>query len=274
MDGKVGLDAKNSLSFPEKIADDAMVPALSRGFAILDLVGKNPGIDFTTIHSRLGLPKSSAHNLLTTLSQLGVIRMQSDRGFVLGLKLTELGNFAAGQRFSESEYLPLLRSLAAELRLTCHLGVLEGREAVYLSKVECDHPIQVNSWVGKRFSLHCSALGKVLLAWLPDSELEPILAQILWTRNTRHTIVDATAMRAHLREVRARGWASDDEENVPDIRCVAVPVFDRDHIVAAAISAVGTILQVEEKQFAMLAPRLISVASEISRRVFGNQRPV
>ena len=148
-----------------------MVPALVRGFAILDLIGKNPGLDFTAIHTRLRLPKSSAHNLLTTLSQLGVIRIQPDRGFVLGLKLTELGNFAAAQRFSETEFLPLLRNLAAELRLTCHLGVMEGREAVYLSKVECDHPIQVNSWVGKRFSLHCSALGKVLLAWLPEAEL-------------------------------------------------------------------------------------------------------
>jgi DNA-binding IclR family transcriptional regulator len=270
MDGKAGLEAKNALNNLDKIVEDATVPALVRGFAILDLVGKNPGLDFTAIHTRLGLPKSSAHNLLITLSQLGVIRMQPDRGFVLGLKLTELGNFAVAQRFSEAEFQPLLRSLAAELRLTCHLGVMEGHEAVYLSKVECDHPIQVNSWVGKRFPLHCSALGKVLLAWLPEAEQERILAQILWTRNTRHTIVDAAAMRAHLRQVRARGWATDDEENVLDIRCVAAPVFDRDKTVVAAISAVGTVLQVEKGQFAILAPRLIEVANEISRRIFGN----
>jgi DNA-binding IclR family transcriptional regulator len=269
MEGKTGLEAKSALNVPAKIIEDSMVPALVRGFAILDLIGKNPGLDFTAIHTRLRLPKSSAHNLLTTLSQLGVIRIQPDRGFVLGLKLTELGNFAAAQRFSEAEFLPLLRSLAAELRLTCHLGVMEGREAVYLSKVECDHPIQVNSWVGKRFSLHCSALGKVLLAWLPETELARNLAQIIWTPNTRHTIVDAGAMRAHLQQVRARGWATDDEENVPNIRCVAAPVFDRNSTVVAAISAVGTILEVEKGQFEILAPRLIEVANEISHRAFG-----
>ena len=145
-------------------SSDMVVPALTRGFAILDLVAKNPGLDFTSIHGRLGLPKSSTHNLLSTLSRLGLVRMRPDRGFVLGLKLTELGAFAASHRFVEAESLPLLRALASELQLTCHLGVSEGAEAVYLSKIDCDQPIRVESWVGKRFSLHSSALGKVLLA--------------------------------------------------------------------------------------------------------------
>jgi DNA-binding IclR family transcriptional regulator len=75
-------------------------------------------------------------------------------------------------------------------------------------------------------------------------------------------------MRAHLDLVRARGWATDDEENVPNIRCVAAPVFDRQHNVVAAISAVGTILQVDQSRLALIAPRLTAVATEISRRAF------
>ena len=82
---------------------ESAVPALIRGFAILDLIARSPGLDFTTIHSRLGLPKSSTHNLLATLCRLGVLQLQSDRSYVLGLRLTELGNFAAGQRFIEKE---------------------------------------------------------------------------------------------------------------------------------------------------------------------------
>ena len=88
--------------------------------------GEKSRLDFTSIHGRLGLPKSSTHNLLGTLSRLGVLRMRPDRGFVLGLKLTELGAFAASHRFVEAESVPLLRALASELQLTCHLGVSEG----------------------------------------------------------------------------------------------------------------------------------------------------
>ncbi len=248
---------------------ESAVPALIRGFAILDLIARAPGLDFTAIHSRLGLPKSSTHNLLVTLCRLGVLQLQSDRSYVLGLRLTELGNFAAGQRFIEKESVPLLRDLAHEERLTSHLGVREGREAVYLSKCECDQPIKVDSWVGKRFSLHCSALGKVLLAWLPERELARALADMAWDKRTAMTIDRPDEMRRHLAIVREQGFATDDEENVPNIRCVAAPVFDRKGAVVAAISAVGTVLQVDVARFAALAPRLMAVAGEISRRSFG-----
>jgi DNA-binding IclR family transcriptional regulator len=269
MDGMSVIKTAETEGVQDQNGDAGLVPALTRGCAILDFLAKHPGADFTAIHSALSLPKSSTHNLLAALGQLGLIGPQGARGYVLGLKLAELGNIAAGQRFSAAEFTPLLRRLADELQLTCHLGVLEGREAVYLSKVECDHPIKVDSWIGKRFSLHCSALGKVLLAWLPEAELTRALVDISWTANTRTTITDPERMRAHLTLVRQRGWATDDEENVPDIRCVAAPVFDREQHVAAAISAVGTILQVSTERFEALAPRLQAAAQEISRSAFG-----
>jgi DNA-binding IclR family transcriptional regulator len=249
--------------------EDALVPALFPGFAILDLIAANPGLDFTAVHSKLGLPKSSTHNLLSSLCKLGALRLQVGKTYTLGLKLAELGNFAAGERFIEAMALPLLRRLGAELYLTCHLGVREGREAVYLSKVQCDHPIKVDSWVGKRFSLHCSALGKVLLAWLPAADLDRALAEIEWRKNTDKTITNPAEMKRHLAAVRDCGWAIDDEENVPEIRCIAAPIFDRRGRVAAAVSAVGTVLQVTPGRFETLAPRLLNAAAEISRVTFG-----
>jgi DNA-binding IclR family transcriptional regulator len=250
-------------------AEDSLVPALSRGFAILELVGANPGLDFTAIHSRLRLPKSSTHNLLATLCHLGALRLQGEKTYTLGLRLAELGNFAAGERFIETAALPILRNLAAALHLTCHLGVMEGCEAVYLLKVPGYQAIQIDSWVGKRFSLHCSALGKVLMAWLPPSELDHVLSQIDWRHNTPNTITNAAKMKRHLISVRERGWAIDDEENVPEIRCVAAPVFDKSSKVAAAISVVGTVLQMTPERFDKFAPRLLTAASEISRATFG-----
>jgi DNA-binding IclR family transcriptional regulator len=250
---------------------ESAVPALIRGFAILDLISQSPGLDFTSIHSRLGLPKSSTHNLLVTLCRLRVLQQQSDRSYVLGLRLTELGTFAAGQRFIEKESVPLLRALAREERLTCHLGVREGREAVYLSKCESDQPIKIDSWVGKRFPLHSSALGKALLAWLPPHELARAIDDIAWDKRTTNTIGAPDDLQAHLALVRAQGYATDDEENITNIRCVAAPVFDLKGGVVAAISATGTVLQLDKARFEQLALRLITVSSEISRRSFGTK---
>jgi DNA-binding IclR family transcriptional regulator len=241
------------------------VPALFKGFGILDLIANEPGLGFAAIQQRLGLPKSSCHLLIASLCRLGVLQMQADRSYVLGLRLFELGAQAANQRQIDQEALPHLRKLAADVQLTCHLGVREGLEAVYLAKVECEREIKVNTWVGKRLSLNSSSLGKVLLAWLPEGELEEILQHLDWTRKCPNTLTDRTLFKAHLAEVRRRGWATDDEEDIPNIRCLAAPVINMQGEVIAALSAVGTVLELDRTDFSVLAERVCTAASDISR---------
>ncbi len=241
-----------------------LVPALTKGFTIVDLVAHEPGLTFNQIQKRTGLAKSSTHQLITTLCQLGLLHVLPEGKHVLGLRLFELGTMAAGQRGVEREALPFLRTLANEVQMTCHLGVLEGHEAVYLAKVEGDLPIKVNTWVGKRLSLYSSSLGKALLAWLPEPQLEHVLSRVEWQRKTANTITDFQALKEHLALIRSRGWATDDEEDVPNIRCVAAPIQDMRGNVVAAISVVGTIMQVDVARFPALAARVCAVAEEIS----------
>ena len=144
---------------------------------------------------------------------------------------------------------------------------MEGAEAVYLLKVEGSREIRVNTWVGKRLSLHSSSLGKVLLAGLPEGELGSILEQISWERKTPHSIVDPDAFRSHLQAVRERGWAIDDEEDLINIRCVAAPVRDMQGQIVAAISAVGTVLDISQDRFDELAGALCATAREISQHL-------
>ena len=173
---------------------------------------------------------------------------------------------------SSAHPLPTLKALAQDVQLTCHLGVMEGAEAVYLLKVEGSREIRVNTWVGKRLSLHSSSLGKVLLAGLPEEELGEILKQITWERKTPHSIVDPGIFRSHLQEVRERGWAIDDEEDLLNIRCVAAPVRDMGGQVVAAISAVGTVLDISQDRFDELAGALCATAREISQHL-GHSMP-
>lgn len=239
-------------------------PALTKGFAILDVVAQEPGISFAGIRARLGLPNSSCHHLITTLCKLGALQQQANRGYTLGLRLFELGTLAANQRQLSELALPPLKELALRSQLTCHLGVMEGGEAVYLLKVEGSQDIRVNTWSGKRLSVHSSSLGKVLLAWLPAAELDEKLQGLSWERKTANTLPDAAAFRAHLLQVAQRGWAFDDEEDVPNLRCVAAPVRDHAGHVIAAVSAVGTVLHIAPDGFADLASQVCATAREIS----------
>lgn len=250
----------------------SVAPALTKGFAILDLIACEPGLGFAEIRDRLGLPNSSCHHLITTLCQVGALQARADRGYVLGLRLFELGAQAGNQRQLHELALPMLKDLAQQTQLTCHLGVMEGAEAVYLLKVEGSREIRVNTWVGKRLSLHSSSLGKVLLAGLPESELDQILALVSWERKTPHSIVDPKVFRSHLRTVRERGWAIDDEEDLVNIRCVAAPVRDIQGNVVAAISAVGTVLDISQERFDELATTLCATAQDISQ-LLGHTAP-
>ena len=246
------------------IEEKSTAPALTKGFAILGLVAQEPGLSFAAIRTKLGMPNSSCHHLVTTLCRLGALQMQPDRGYVLGLRLFELGSIAASQRRLGEFALPALKLLAQETRLTCHLGVMEGNEAVYLLKVEGNNEIRVNTWEGKRLSLHSSSLGKVLLAWLPTAELEKKLGNLNWETKTVNTIATAEVLRSHLEEVRKRGWAFDDEEDIANLRCVAAPIVDADGRVVAAISAVGTILNISKDRFESLAEQVCRTAGRIS----------
>lgn len=240
------------------------VPALKKGFDILGLVSKRPGIGFTAIRTELKLPKSSAHTLLLSLRELGALYQRPDGGYVLGLRLFELGSIAANQRNVTEFAVPFLQDLAREVELTCHLGVLEGNEAVYLAKLECEQPIRISSWIGKRVSLHSSSLGKCLIAWRPEEEVDRTLSTIDWIKKLPNTIPDVETYKHNLEVVRTNGWAIDDEEDVRNLRCIGAPVYDMSGKVIAAISVAGTTFQIDDNRIPFLAARLREVAQDIS----------
>ncbi|MFT4173345.1 MAG: IclR family transcriptional regulator [Rhodocyclaceae bacterium] len=255
----------NATLTTEAPEEKSAAPALTKGFAILDLVAREPRLSFAAIRNRLGLPNSSCHHLVTTLCQLGALQQQPDRTYLLGLRLFELGTIAAGQRQIEQFALPVLQALAQDVQLTCHLGVMEGSDAVYLLKIEGNPRIHVNTWVGKRLSLHSSSLGKVLLAWLDEDELMRKLAKCTWEAKCPNTITSVAAFRRHLGDVRERGWAYDDQEDILNIRCVAAPIFDVSGRVIAAISTVGTVLDIDAARVDELTRKVTQAAATISR---------
>ena len=244
------------------------VPALGKAVALLEVIAREPGLRFTGIQERLGMPKSSTHHLISTMCELGLIKQRSLGSYGLGHKLLELASIAKESNDLQRDAMPLLREFAKRVQLTCHLGVFEQGEAIYIARVEGARDIVVKSHVGQRFPVYCSALGKSLIAWLAPELLDVVIANLPFEKRMPKTVTNAADLRLQLADVRRRGWALDDEEQAPNCRCIAAPIRDRDGVVVAAISAVGTLEQVDDRRVEMLAAQVIDAASYISEFVY------
>jgi IclR family transcriptional regulator, KDG regulon repressor len=231
-------------SSPPTARPKNMVQAIERAAAILDVLGRAPqGVSIGEIAAQTGLAKGTAHRLLASLVHFDFVRQDSGtRRYQLGFKLVELGNRLLNQIDLRDDARPFLLALAEEVQETVHLVVRDRDEALYIDKVAL-HPkrsgLQMVSHIGSRTALHSSAVGKILLAALPEEDFAGIIARRGLSRRTEKTITDATELRRHLEDVRRKGYAVDDEENEKGIRCVGAPVSDAEGKVVAALSVSG-----------------------------------
>ena len=231
----------------------SQIPALDKFVRVCDFLMLRNGATFSQIYQGLALPKSSTSTLLNVMVAHGLLRQENDR-YLLGLRLYEFGNRAIEQFDIKKVALPVLTDLRDTTHLTCHLGVLEGNSAIYLAKLESPHAIIIRSWEGKRLSLHSSGLGKALLAWLPAETIDDLLPEgEQLPRYTESTIISKIALKDELAQIRQRGWAYDDEEDSPGVRCIAAPVRDHQGRVIAAISISGVLFQLPKENLASLA---------------------
>lgn len=247
------------------------VPAIVKAFDILSYLAKRNEASFSEIYSELGLPKSTTSQILSTLLSLGCVR-KIDYGpnFALGLVLFELGSLAASRLDLRSEAMAVLRTLVTNINETCNLGILDGVEGVYLAKLEGTQPVRLYSWEGKRLHLHCTAIGKVLLTWQEKTEQEKTLKNIELVAHTKNTITKLGSLIKELEIVRKRGWALDDQENEPHIRCVGAPVLSVDGHVMAAISISGLATRFDGEYLSKLVQEVQKAAFQLSERLGGS----
>ncbi|MFA9441457.1 IclR family transcriptional regulator [Uliginosibacterium sp. sgz301328] len=240
------------------------VPALDKVIGICEFLSDAGNATFSQIQQALGLPKSSTHGLLGAMLHHGLLRQDKDNKYSLGLRFYEFGNRAIAQFDIRKEAMPFLYALSQETQLTCHLGVLQGVEAIYLAKLESSQPISIKSWEGKRLSLHSSSVGKALIAWCSGDEIDALFPNEALPVYTDTTLPTRTALKAQLEVIRQRGWAMDDGEDIPTLRCIAAPVHDAHGKVIAAISAVGAAFQIPDQRIEELAILVRAAAINLS----------
>ena len=242
------------------------IQSLARAVSILEyLAQEGHGQGIAAISEAVGLHKSTCFGLLHTLQELGMVQRHAKTGgFSLGLKTFTLGKAYTDNLDIRRLAQPHLRSLADEALETVHLVIREGPHAVYIDKIEGPHAIAIISQVGSRAKMHCTGVGKAILAHMPPAERDAILAQPL-EKLTEHTLTDPAALLAELAEIRKNGVAHDRQEIEIGLCCLAAPVFDAAGDCTAAISISGPTTRLTPARMAVLEPSLLRAVAEISR---------
>jgi DNA-binding IclR family transcriptional regulator len=215
------------------------------------------------------MPYSTAFYLLETMEKSGYVeRDDSSKRYSVGYKLLAFreGSAARNNLNLRALALPLMEELTEVTGLTCHLATLEKDEAVYIEKAEPAGFIRLNTWVGKRNSLHTTAVGKALLMFTPDEQVIKIFKDVGLPRKTDRTITRIEAFLEDLAHCRDRGFAMDDGEDENDGCCIAAPVFAGGDHVVAAIGLSGTLTQVDAQRREAIGKLIKNYARQISSR--------
>jgi len=258
----------------EKANPNYPIKVLDKTFSILDiLIQHGSSMHMTEISKKLDLYPSTTHRILDTLKHWGYIEQDPHtQKYQLGLKALELGMAKLHQMDLVREATPYLKELVKQCNETVHLGVLEGGEVLYLAKEESSQTIRMISYVGKRAPLHCTALGKVLLAYLSAEERKKILGEKVLPRLTENTITDKMELEKELGKVREQGFALDREENEKDVRCVAAPIRNYLGEVIAALSISSPIFRIDKNAQNNLKEALLETSKKISKRLGYNDK--
>lgn len=245
------------------------IPAknLAKGLAILNLAAaEGDGLTLAEISRLADVPKPTAHRIVNVLLDNGMLRTTSENKYLLGPQCLVLGNRFLDGLDLRREAQDVLRELTRATLETSHLGIKEGTRIVYIEKVDSPHPVRMYSRVGATNPVHSTALGRAILAYCDEADVEYVIAAGL-ERRTPNTLTDPERFRAKLAEVKSRSLALDDIENEEGIRCVAAPVFDHNGDVIAGISVSGPEQRLTSERLEDLAVHVHRSASTLSERL-------
>ncbi len=247
--------------------------SLERGLAILGcFTPSRPVLGIADIADDLGMSRSTTHRYVITLVALGYLEQGASRKYRLGLRVTDLGMSALNSTGLREHAHPYLEELRQRTSYTVSLGVLEEADVLYVDRVRSfrrgQGAVDLNLHPGSRLPAYCTAMGKLLLANLPESEQRDLIAGMKLTKRGPNTITSKKALREELDEILAAGFAVNDEELAAELFAIAAPVRNeaRDVVAAVNVAAHSSMISLEEMVDA-LGPHLVSTADRISARL-------
>lgn len=229
--------------------------------------GEEDELGITTLATRLRLAKSTVHRLAATLTSAGFLEQNADTGkYRLGIALFELGALVRRRMDVATEARPRLRELLEKTGETVQLGIVDHFSVLYVYEMESPRAIRMAAAVGGRAPLHCTAVGKVLLAFQPAEYAKDVIDRGL-SAYTSKTLTRREAVLDMLEEVRLREHAIDDEESESGLRAIAAPVRNHTGAVIAALGVAAPVQRMSKKTMHTYVPGVIDTANAVSARL-------
>jgi IclR family KDG regulon transcriptional repressor len=244
------------------------VAAVLKVFAILQALSERNEIGISDLSVRLAMPKATVYRFLQTMKTLGYVRQEVDsERYGLSMKVFELGAKALQYPDLVEICKPHMQRLSESTGETVHLGMLIDSEIIYVHKVDSRHMLGMYSRVGRRAPLHCTAIGKVLLAWEGPARRAEILKGCDFKRYRDKTITTREDFDAELARTLAQGFGQDREEFDDHIRCAGIPIFDRLNQVVAGLSVSFPSFRYDMAREPQLVAELRDASRDISRQL-------
>ncbi|MEY8037894.1 IclR family transcriptional regulator [Saccharopolyspora cebuensis] len=243
------------------------VPAVERAFDVLELFLDVPELSAPEITAKLGLPRTTVHELVGTLAERGYLTTSGGNRFRLGVRSFQLGAVYAERLDLAREGQAVAEEIAERCQETVHVGVREGAGVLYVAKVDSSHPVRMVSAVGRLLPAHCTAIGKVLLAALPRAEFDEVYPEPELPAMTAGSITSRAALLDELAAIAGGGVAREHCESNDAVACVAAPVRDHSGAVVAAMSISAPILRWNDEVEQALRELVAEGAQRLSERL-------
>ena len=245
------------------------VQVLDRALAALEILADRASeCSLAELCAMMKLHKSTVHRLMMVLEQHRLVDKNPDTGrYRLGLKLFELGSKALGTTDLRRHARPYLDRLQRELGETVFFCMLDEGQVFYLEKIESQQSVRTGCTVGSRAPVHCTAVGKAMLAELADADVNEIVRRWGLKAMTENTITSASALKTELRAIRSRGYAIDDEEKEQGLRCVSAAVRGDSGKLLAALSVSGPAFRVTRERVPEIGRAVMQAAGELSQQL-------
>ena len=252
------------MSTPDK--NSSHVQSVARALQVLELLAEeNMEVSLTEISKKINWPKSTLHGILTTLRDYRIVDQSAVNGkYRLGIRLFEYGQRIARTWDIRSLAMPVMQELNRAFGEMVQLAAEDSGEVLYIEKLDSTRIIRIVSEVGARLPMHCSGLGKVLLAYKSPAEVKYIMSKRGMPRMSRNTITDIQRLFEELDRIRTQGYAIDNCEIMDGLRCAAAPIRDRNGDVKYAISISGLAEVLSGEYFESVCAAVVNAAGEIS----------
>jgi len=247
------------------------VQSLCRALSILNVIAEEDhGLTMTNIAQRTGLPLSTTHRLLTTLQHERYVRCDNDQSlWKAGVQAFIIGNAFVRSRDIIATSRPFMTALMEKSEETTNLAVADQGECIYLAQVECRQMMRVQAKPGSRVPIHSSAVGKALLAAMPDEKAKKFIQMREFERSTDKTVTEQRAIYHEVEDVREHGYGRDDEEHCIGLRCVASAIYDEFGEPMAAVSLSGPRARISDERFPILGEMVKETAEQITAAMGG-----